>query len=256
MLRKNGKNAPGEEHKPTSYGTYPKESLSRSEKLGRVGENMIARILYQTANGNFQIFRNVYVPYRDTTSEIDLLMVHETGIFVFESKNYSGWIYGAIDDLNWTQMFPNRKKHFFYNPVRQNRTHIKALSQYLNIPERFFYSYIVFSDDCELNKVPENTRFTIITQTAQLERQLRQMFFALPALYGSEEVRAISDRLDPLTNVDSAVKAKHIRDIRAAQESDTCPWCGGKLVTRRGKYGEFLGCSSYPRCKFKRNITR
>lgn len=40
---------------------------------------------------------------------IDLLMIHEKGIFVFESKNYSGWIFGSADQLNWTQSLQNGK---------------------------------------------------------------------------------------------------------------------------------------------------
>ena len=29
-----------------------------------------------------------------------------------------------------------------------------------------------------------------------------------------------------------------------------CPKCGGQLVKRVGKYGNFIGCSNYPRCKY------
>lgn len=29
-----------------------------------------------------------------------------------------------------------------------------------------------------------------------------------------------------------------------------CPKCGGNLITRNGKYGEFIGCSNYPKCKY------
>ena len=231
-------------------------SLSPEENKGRRGEDFIAKILYDTVPGDFQVFRNVYVPNGDATTEIDLVMVHETGIFAFESKNYNGLISGSADALNWAHIHPNRKKYLFYNPVRQNRTHIKALSKYLQIPQNHFFSYIVFSKHCKLERVPENTRSVVITQAPELAAQLQDTLSALPLLYSAEEIRAISDRLAPLTNVDSAVRAKHIQDIRDAQESDTCPWCGGKLVTRRGKYGTFLGCSSYPRCKFKRNITR
>jgi len=34
-----------------------------------------------------------------------------------------------------------------------------------------------------------------------------------------------------------------------------CPNCGGKLVMRKGKYGKFLGCNKYPRCKYTQNIS-
>ena len=234
----------------------PSETLTREEIKGQRGEDLIEQILYDAVPGEFQIFRNAYVPNGNSTAEIDLLMVHETGIFVFESKNYGGWIYGSLKDLNWTQMFPSQKKISFYNPVRQNENHIKALSQYLQIPESDFYSYVVFSDRCELKKVPNNTRSMFITQSSDLETELNRMLSALPSRYDEEEIQAIADRLVPLTNVDPSVKEKHIADIRAAQESEICPFCGKRLVLREGRYGSFFwGCSSYPKCKFTRKVS-
>ena len=247
-------------NKPPTHKPLPKpkpeqtaEPLTREEQKGQRGENLIADILYDTVTGEFALFQNVYVPNEGKTSEIDLVMVHEKGVFVFESKNYGGWIYGSIEDLNWTQMFPDRKS-LFYNPVRQNQNHIKALSQYLQMPERCFYSYIVFSDRCLLRKVPDNTSSMIITQSVELDEHLKRMISALPPLYSAEEVRRIADRLVPLTDVSEEVKAQHIADIRAAQESTICPFCGNELVMRHGKYGDFWGCSSYPKCKFKRKV--
>lgn len=38
---------------------------------------------------------------------------------------------------------------------------------------------------------------------------------------------------------------------RAANATlECCPRCGGKLYRREGKYGEFLGCSNYPKCNY------
>jgi len=39
---------------------------------------------------------------------------------------------------------------------------------------------------------------------------------------------------------------------KIASSSDICPDCSGKLIVRSGKYGEFLGCSSYPNCHYTR----
>lgn len=35
---------------------------------------------------------------------------------------------------------------------------------------------------------------------------------------------------------------------------EICPWCGGDLVERNGRYGPFLACSNYPDCKFTKSI--
>ena len=65
------------------------------------------------------------------TSEIDVLMIHNKGIFVFERKNFSGWIFGNEIQRMWTQTLPKGRgrshKESFFNPIMQNRTHIKTL---------------------------------------------------------------------------------------------------------------------------------
>ena len=35
-----------------------------------------------------------------------------------------------------------------------------------------------------------------------------------------------------------------------AIDNNICPRCGGTLIERNGKYGAFMGCSNYPKCKF------
>ena len=49
---------------------------------------------------------------------------------------------------------------------------------------------------------------------------------------------------------------EHVKNIEKQQKdlaNGICPRCGSKLVLRNSKYGEFLGCSSYPKCKFIKN---
>ena len=46
---------------------------------------------------------------------------------------------------------------------------------------------------------------------------------------------------------------EHVANIKETQEdlqNGICPRCGGQLVERTGKYGEFFGCENYPKCKF------
>lgn len=75
---------------------------------------------------------NIYIPNgKEKTTEIDLVYLHETGIYVIESKNYSGWIFGDEKSQKWVQTFPNGQKFSFYNPINQNLGHIKALKALL-----------------------------------------------------------------------------------------------------------------------------
>lgn len=78
------------------------------------------------------------------SSQIDHLVINRTGIFVIETKNYSGRIYGQEDQREWTQVLQYGKvKNKFYNPIMQNKTHIYALSKVIGRSD-CFVSIIVF----------------------------------------------------------------------------------------------------------------
>ena len=98
------------------------------------------------------MIKNLYLPKDNgETSEIDLIFITQKGIFVFESKNYSGWIFGDDKGKNWTAMLPNKQKNYFYNPIKQNKTHLKWMRKYVgeDVP---LFSIIVFSERCELRR--------------------------------------------------------------------------------------------------------
>lgn len=220
------------------------------ENAGQFGEYSTEYALTNhNLPGELVILKNIYVPYQGRTSEIDLLMIHEKGIFVFESKNYSGWIFGSADQLNWTQSLQNGEKHHFYNPIRQNQTHIKALSAYLNIPTDCFMSYIVFSERCSLKQIPDDTDRIVIVRRPNMLKKLRAQLNSSRNLYSHEDIQHLAQVLQPLTNKSESEKQQHIDEIR-----EKCPFCGGELVLRHGKYGQFWGCSAYPKCKFTRPL--
>ena len=40
----------------------------------------------------------------------------------------------------------------------------------------------------------------------------------------------------------------------SAKRSMICPECGKKLVERSGKFGKFIGCSGFPKCRFTQSV--
>lgn len=226
------------------------KTLLNYENPGQFGEfSTEFALTNNNLDGELIVLKNIYVPYQGKTSEIDLLMIHEKGIFVFESKNYSGWIFGSAEQLNWTQSLQNGEKHKFYNPIRQNRTHIKALAEYLNMPVSAFTSYIVFSERCSLKHVPEDTDQIVIVRRPNMLKKLRATLHTSVNLYSREEIQQFAQKLQPLMNKSAAEKQQHINEIK-----EKCPFCGSDLVLRRGKYGQFWGCSTYPKCRFTRPL--
>lgn len=221
------------------------------ENKGQFGEYLTDYALSNdNIDGMFVLLKNVYVPRQNTSAEIDLLMIHEKGIFVFESKNYGGWIFGNREQLNWTQCFQGGKKYQFYNPIRQNNTHIKALAEYLNKPASAFVSYIIFSERCELKNVPQNTEDVVIVRRPEMLKDLRCRLKNLPVIYSFAEIEAMASSLRRLARISDAEKAQHVDDIKTK-----CPFCGSDLILREGKYGPFWGCSTYPKCRFTRKAT-
>lgn len=93
------------------------------------------------------------------STQIDHIIVSVYGIFVIETKNYKGWIYGSKNQKQWTQVFQNGSKFKFQNPLRQNYLHIKTLADLLGLELSYFHSMIAFIGECELktrDELPEH----------------------------------------------------------------------------------------------------
>lgn len=173
----------------------PIKKLLNYQNKGQFGEYLLEyAVSSRSISGNCFVFRNLYIPHgtENRYSEIDLLLVHERGIFVFESKNYSGWIFGGETDLYWTQRFASGETHRFYNPIRQNYNHIKSLSTFLHLPLEHFYSCIIFSDHCSLRSIPPySSQYTILYQH-EVVRWLQSCLQQQPILYSDEQLAALN----------------------------------------------------------------
>ena len=189
-------------------------NIKHNGDVGAYGE-YLTQYLFNSVRfkGYYKTLQNIYVPYKDSTSEIDVLVAHKKGIYVIESKNYSGWIFGSENQQQWTQMLNKNTKEKFYNPVKQNKTHIKALSEYLQIEPSKMKSYIVFSERCELKKVPENTDQYVITKRSYLLDLINRDMTDKQDILTNEEIDEIARKLEPLTNASQEVKDKHIENI-------------------------------------------
>lgn len=111
--------------------------------------------------------------------QIDCLALNQQGIFIFESKDYGGWIYGNAKQRYWTQTLDfGREKHQFYNPVFQNSSHIAAIRDL--IPKQFtIYSVIVFGQETTLKVIshlPNHCFVCTQTQVAQVITRIKSSF--------------------------------------------------------------------------------
>ena len=111
---------------------------------GELGVNMAARLLLDKRR--YHLIRNVTRPTEDGTTQIDLLIVSVYGIFVVETKNMRGWIFGGERDRTWTQkIFKQTFK--FQNPLRQNYKHTQTLAEMLGLSSGCMISVGAFMGD-------------------------------------------------------------------------------------------------------------
>lgn len=123
---------------------------------GQDGEIKVALEISSLDRSTYHAFHNITVEAEDGTSQIDHVIISKFGVFVVETKNYAGWIFGGERQSAWTYILGQRK-HRFQNPLRQNYRHIKVLSSLLGLAEDKFYSVVAFCGNSEFRTaMPSN----------------------------------------------------------------------------------------------------
>ncbi|MEZ5009321.1 MAG: nuclease-related domain-containing protein [Chitinophagales bacterium] len=119
---------------------------------GSLGEYSVEKTLNRLNKKDYIVYNDIYLKNMGYTSQIDHLVLSIYGIFVIETKNYKGWIFGNDKSKYWTQTLYKRKFKI-YNPVRQNWAHvscIKRISNELNYSN--YIPIIVFTGSAKLKK--------------------------------------------------------------------------------------------------------
>jgi hypothetical protein len=112
------------------------------------GEALVANTLQRLTRMNV-LLNNVTLTTESGTTQIDHILVTEAGLFVIETKHYTGWILGQPHDDYWTQVI-YRKKSRFRNPLMQNYGHLKTVQSLFKLPESAFIGVVVFTGDAEI----------------------------------------------------------------------------------------------------------
>lgn len=236
------------------------------EIKGMMGERQVNYTL-ASLNEDYKVYHDIYVPAsKGGTVQVDHIVTSPYGIFVIETKNYKGWIFGEEDRKYWTQVIYKRKEKL-YNPIWQNYGHMHSVKDYLSQGDLTnFHSIVVFSPRSTL-QFPDHFREARVIQTPQLLRVIREQNYPV---FSYEELAAMNQSLDQLVIADKkekkVIKTKHVQELKTKlnapkkqpmpQDShQICPTCGSALSLKRGKYGDFFGCSSFPKCKFTKKAS-
>lgn len=202
-----------EEYQQTEY--YKCTHLPYDEMLndaGKYGEYLLYMELKDCVSQETKFLFNAYIPkHANATTEVDMIMINKNGVFVFEVKNYSGWISGRNNSKQWCESFKNGEQYFFSNPIIQNQQHVNALQKIINNVE--YHPMVVFSDDAGLVNVDADTDVIVMSEvlnwisTQQSSNSLTE-----------QQIDEIYAKLYPYTQVSQEVKERHIRQVKQYKE--------------------------------------
>jgi hypothetical protein len=203
----------------------------------------------------YRPIHNVTLKTPNGTTQIDHIFVSRFGLFVVETKNYSGWIFGDEHQPMWTQKI-FKKTSKFQNPLRQNYKHVKALETLLNLSSEKIHSVIVFVGGSEFKtKMPAN-----VTYTGQYISYIKSKteIFLSPSEVDAVVTAISTSRLTP----SFATNREHVQNVQRRLNPDApklCPKCGEQMVLRETKNkdhsSKFWGCSAYSKCRIIQKIT-
>lgn len=125
----------------------PRRAIERLDINDEGEKKVILEIIENISKKENYLTNNITFQTGDKKStQIDHILINKYGIFVIETKNYSGHIFGNNENFQWTQTFGNNEKYRFYNPLKQNDGHINYLKKIIkDIPKENFLSIIVFT---------------------------------------------------------------------------------------------------------------
>ncbi|EAK9897646.1 type I DNA topoisomerase [Campylobacter upsaliensis] len=94
-----------------------------------------------------------------------------------------------------------------------------------------------FSDivDSHFTSNLENTLDEIAENKADWQETLKEFYY--PFMRKIEEGKSTIKSQKTFTKLD-----------------EKCPECGGELAVRKGRYGEFIACLAFPKCRYSRNL--
>ena len=211
---------------------------------GKTGEFWVKRELKKLPKDKYLVINDVMIYSNNSTHQIDHIVISEYGIFVIETKMYTGFITGNEYDKKWSKHY-GKLKYYFNNPIHQNYGHVLALEEILTLDKSKFIPIVCFPARELKIKVSSNHHISRCVDLNNIITSYKNCIIS--------NTDKIYDKIVNHNIKDKKVRKEHVKNIKKniiKNEKDKCPKCGGNLVERNGKYGNFIGCSNYPRCKY------
>ena len=222
---------------------------------GEVGEFLV------NVNNRVRLDARIYIQLSDitfrlkdgSTTQIDHIILSQFGIFVIETKNMKGWIFGSEHQKMWTQSIYG-KKNSFQNPLLQNYRHIKGLEEFLGL-DKGLYSIVTFMGESIFKTAMPVNVFSGGGYVSYIKSFGSKIFSEQGVQHMVTTLRSQSLKKGRGTNKEHIASLKKVpmdaKDLYKRDPKIICSCCNSVMVERRNRRSQnlFLGCSAYPRCK-------
>jgi len=219
---------------------------------GKTGEfivNLYASIFLDKKT--YHVIKDVTLPITTGSTQIDHVIVSVFGVFVIETKNMTGWIFGDERQRQWTQIIYKHKSKF-QNPLHQNYKHVRVLQDLLGLTNDQIQSVVVFVGDNRFKTpMPPN-----VTKGSTYLKFIKS--FTNPVI-SEDRVNEVVDKINSGRLEQSfRTNREHINQLNIKHQygnnDPVCSRCGSSMVKRVAKKGinsgkQFWGCSQFPKCK-------
>lgn len=265
-------------------------------RSGKRGERIVAKELAKLKKKDTIILNDLLLPTSNgRTSQIDHVVISTRGIFVIETKNHSGRISGGEHAQYWQQHLSSQSRTF-YNPLLQNRSHLRAIRRLLpKLDAGVFSTMVVFTEAWRLDIKAEeiiiersilpdrHIRRTLIPEERVKKRWWRpwrqvvldenKMVTRIDGMLNEikrrrriisrDDMKLIAEKIRTANVTDPSARKNHTqyaiqtsKNVSEDVKNGKCPRCGAPLTIRKSEHGDFVGCSNYPRCRFTCSIDR
>lgn len=160
--------SPASFHKKIIYAYHGLRCYSKG--LNKSESSVVEALSKKLNTKEYYIFNNLILETETSSTQIDHIVVSPFGIFVIETKDWSGWIFASSGGKVWTQTFPRGKRYSSQNPLHQNYRHIKILEEYLPfVSNDCFKNIAVFTRNSEFKTERPSNVFYIDEISAYIE---------------------------------------------------------------------------------------
>ena len=179
---------------------------------GAAGESAVSSILSRLPKSQYKVINDVLIAKGSNTTQIDHVIVSSYGIFVIETKNYTGCLVGDEFDEHM-DYYVGENRLSIYNPLKQNRSHVYSLMNALNISfKSSFIPILALSNNCQF----EITTDTDVVHFSSLFNTILQY---RTVVFSKEEMEEITERIKELNIVDRKERRRHIERVNAYVQS-------------------------------------